>query len=318
MQQSSASDLNEIRAFVALAETGTFVAAGRLLNKDPAIISRRLQSLEARLGVRLVERTTRRVALTEAGLAYLARVRPLLIDLDNADREASAFARGEPSGHLRISIPGNFGRLWLGPLIVDFLSAHPRVSIEADATNRVVDLVGERYDLAIRLGVLADSRLIARKVAERRRLLCASPGYLARHGKPNTPSDLAEHACLSFTGRHDPYRWTFAPPHRAPLSINVSGPLAGADAELLVDAAVAGLGILHTTDWYVGQELATGRLEEVLPEWPLADRGAVYVVTPAAAGMPTKTRAFSDWIAAKVAVPPWSAGKSVAQGKSKK
>lgn len=312
MQQSTLSDLNEIRAFVALADTGSFVAAGRTLDKDPAMISRRLQALETRLGVRLAERTTRRVELTEAGLAYLARVRPLLFDLELADREAAAFAHGEPSGHLRISIPGNFGRMWLGPVIVDFLVAHPQVTIEADATNRFVDIVGERYDLAIRLGTLPDSRLIARKVAERRRLLCASPDYLAKRGHPRSPADLAGHACLCFTGRQDPYRWVFASGGKGPASVTVSSPLAGTDAELLVDAAVAGLGILHTTDWYVGQELATGRLVEVLPDWPLADRGAVYVVTPAAAGTPSKTRAFSDWVAQKVAIPPWSATGSSA------
>lgn len=306
MQQSSLSDLNEIRAFVALADTGSFVTAGRTLGKDPAMISRRLQALEGRLGVRLAERTTRRVELTEAGLAYLARVRPLLFDIEQADREAGAFAHGEPTGHLRLSIPGNFGRMWLGPIIIDFLVAYPQVTIEADVSNRYVDLVGERYDLAIRLGVLPDSRLIARKVADRRRLLVASPDYLARRGNPQTPADLVGHPCLCFTGRQDPYRWVFASGSKGPTSITVSSLLAGTDAELLVDAAIAGLGILQTTDWYVGQELATGRLVEVMPDWPVADRGAVYVVTPAAAGTPSKTRAFSDWIAARVATPPWS------------
>lgn len=306
MQQSNLSDLNEVRAFVALADTGSFVAAGRYLDKDPAMISRRLQALEGRLGVRLAERTTRRVELTEAGLAYLARVRPLIIDLDLADREAAAFADGEPTGHLRISIPGNFGRRWIGPMIVDFLVAHPQVTIEADATNRFVDLVGERYDLAIRLGTLPDSRLIARKVAERRRLLVASPDYLARRGAPATPADLAGHACLCFTGRADSYRWVFAGGSKGPTSITVSPLLAGTDGEMLADAALAGLGIVHTTEWYVSHELASGKLVEVLPDWPIADRGAVYVVTPAAAGTPSKTRAFADWIAKRAANPPWA------------
>lgn len=303
--QRSSSDLNEVRAFVALADTGSFVSAGRQLHKDPAIISRRLQSLESRLGVRLAERTTRIVILSEAGRAYLARVRPLLSDLELADQETSAFAHGEPSGHLRISLPGSFGRAWLGPVILDFLKAYPRVTIEIDATNRFVDLVGERYDLAIRLGALVDSRLIARKVADRRRLLCASPGYVAAHGTPRSPDDLSTHACLCFSGREDPYRWSFAKPGKGLVGITVSGPLAATDAELLVDAAVYGLGILHTTDWYVGHELAAGRLIEVLPDWPLADRGAVYLVTPAAAGTPSKTRAFSEWVADKLGQPPW-------------
>jgi DNA-binding transcriptional LysR family regulator len=303
--QGSHADLNEIRAFVALADTGSFVGAGRQLRTDPAMISRRLQSLESRLGVRLAERTTRVVMLSEAGRAYLVRVRPLLDDLERADQEAAAFAGDDPSGHLRISVPGDVGRIWLAPIVTTFLAAHPRVTIEVDATSRFVDLVGERYDLAIRLGVLPDSRLVARKVADRRRLLCASPDYLARHGMPMAPTDLSDHACLCFTGREDPYLWSFAKPGKGVVAVTISGPLAATDAEMLVDTAVAGLGILHTTDWYVGRELAAGRLIEVLPAWPLLDRGAVYVVTPAAAGAPSKTKAFSDWVADNLRRPPW-------------
>jgi DNA-binding transcriptional LysR family regulator len=212
-----------------------------MLGKDPAMMSRRLKSLEARLGVRLAERTTRRVELTEAGQAYLARVGPILLDLEAADREAAAFGDGEPNGHLRISLPGSFGRRWFGPIIAEFLAQHPRVTIEADAVNRFVDLIGERYDLAIRLGALPDSRLVARKVADRRRLLCASPDYLARHGTPQSPQDLARHDCLCFTERRDPYRWSFQAPEGGAVSATVSARLASTEADILVDAAIAGL-----------------------------------------------------------------------------
>ncbi|WP_414447428.1 LysR family transcriptional regulator [Burkholderia sp. 22PA0099] len=305
MQQSLFSDLNELAAFVALADTGSFAAAGRQLGRDPTAVSRRLSAMEARLGVRLAERSTRKVALTEAGRTYLERIRPLLHDLQAAGREAIAFADGEARGHLRITLPGNFGRLWLTPLIVEFLRMHPRVTIEADTSNRFVDLIGERFDLAIRLGELPDSRLVARKVAERRRLICASPDFIARHPAIQTPHDLADYPCLCFTGRHDPYRWNFIKPGGGTLGVTVSGPLASDDAELLVEAAVGGLGILYTSDWYASRELASGRLVEILPDWALLDRGAVYVVTPAAAGTPSKTRAFSNWITEKLAAPPW-------------
>lgn len=308
MQQSSPPpppDLADIRAFVALADAGSFAAAGRALDRDPTVLSRRLQALEERLGVRLAERTTRRVALTEAGAAYLARVRPLLHDLEAADREAAAFADGEPRGRLRLALPATFGRMWLPPLIVGFLRAHPRVTIDASYANRFVDLIGEGFDLAVRLGALPDSRLIARKVGERRRLVCASPDYLARHDPVRTPKDLLGHACLTFTGRADPFRWEFIGTDGALDSVTVKGPLACDDAELLVEAAVAGLGLLYTTDWMVGAELAAGRLVTVLDAWRVADTGAIYVVTPAASGTPSKTRAFSDWLARGLASPPW-------------
>lgn len=306
MQQSLFSDLNELAAFVALADTGSFAAAGRRLGRDPTAVSRRLSAMEARLGVRLAERSTRKVALTEAGRTYLERIRPLLHDLQAAGREAVAFADGEARGHLRITVPGSFGRLWLNPLIVAFLRDHPRVTIEADTSNRFVDLIGERFDLAIRLGELPDSRLVARKVAERRRLICASPDFLSRRPAIRTPQDLADHPCLCFTGRHDPYRWDFVHPGGGALGVTVTGPLASDDGELLLDAAVNGLGILYTSDWYANRDLASGRLVEILPDWALQDRGAVYVITPAAAGTPSKARAFSNWIAERLAVPPWA------------
>jgi DNA-binding transcriptional LysR family regulator len=314
MQQSLFSDLNELAAFVALADTGSFAAAGRQLGRDPTAVSRRLSAMEARLGVRLAERSTRKVALTEAGQTYLERIRPLLHELQAAGREAVAFADGEARGHLRITLPGNFGRLWLTPLIVDFLRQHPRVTLEADTSNRFVDLIGERFDLAIRLGELPDSRLVARKVAERRRLLCASPDFLARHPAIRTPQALKDYPCLCFTGRHDPYRWTFTQPSGGTVGVTVSGPLASDDAELLVEAAVSGLGIVYTSDWYANRELAAGRLVEVLPDWPLLDRGGVYIVMPAVAGLPSKTRAFTHWIAERLRLPPWAVPPDIGSG----
>lgn len=304
MQESS--ELADLRAFVALADSGSFAAAGRLLERDPTVLSRRLQALEAQLGVRLAERTTRRVALTEAGAAYLARVRPLLADLAAADREAAAFADGEPRGRLCISLPSTFGRMWLAPLVIDFLRAHPRVTLEVSYTNRLVDLIGERYDLTVRLAALTDSGLRARKVGERKKLVCAAPAYLADHPRIRTPADLVGHACLCFTGRDDYYRWEFgAPDGSGATTVTVSAAVASDDADLLVEAAVAGLGLFYSTDWHVGPQLAAGRLVTVLDDWPVVDQGAIYVITPAHGGTPNKTRAFSDWIARGLASPPW-------------
>ena len=269
------------------------------------MITRRVQSIEHRLGLRLAERTTRRVVLTEAGTSYLQRIRPLLLGLESAEQEVAALAGGEPSGYLRISLPGNFGSAWLGPVIAAFLRAHPRVTISADTTNRYVDIIEERYDVAIRLGTLTDSRLVARKIAERRRLICASKEYVASRGAPESPSDLTHHACMYSTGRTDPDHWSFRAKDRSKIDVSVSGPFMSSDAQLLVDAARQGLGILYTSDWYVGPDLASGRLIEVLPDYPVAEEGGVYVVTPAAKGTPSKTRAFSDWLANELRKAPW-------------
>ncbi|WP_210357341.1 LysR family transcriptional regulator [Sphingomonas beigongshangi] len=307
MQQSQNPDLTEIRAFIALADSGSFTSAAQTIGRDAAIVSRRLKSLEARLGIRLVDRNTRRVALTAAGESYLAEVRPLLEALERADEHASELATGEPRGHLRVALPGSFSRTWLRPLIVEFLAAHPRVTISCETDNRFVDLIGERFDVAIRLGNLADSRLIARKVAVRRRLLCAAPRFLSDKTPILVPSDLANVACLCSTAHSDPYRWSFTAPDGEIVSVPVSGPLATDDAGLLVDAALAGLGVLRTTDWYVAAELERGSLRIVLPDWPAFDEGGVYVLTPASSGTTTASRAFSDWFASRLATPPWIA-----------
>ena len=295
----------ELSSFVAIAEALSFARAGERLSRDPTVLSKRLRALEARLGVRLVERTTRSVALTEAGRGYLERARTILRSIDEADREAAQQASGEPRGHLRLALPDSFGRLWLAPMINEFLSAHPSITIEAEFSNRFVDLVGERFDLAVRLGELDDSRLVARRVANRQRLLCASPAYLQRHGVPRRPEALADHACLVFTGLPNRDRWDLSDAQGRIRRVSVSGPLVADDAEVLTEAATAGLGVMLGTDWLLGKHLQDGRLLRVLPRWRPLDEGAIYIVTPSGVGAASKTRAFGDWIAARLANPPW-------------
>lgn len=307
MQQLPDSpDLGDITAFVTLAESGSFVAAGRRLGRNPTAVSRRVQSLETRLGVRLAERSTRKVMLTEAGRAYLDRIRPLLDDLKGAELETAAFAEGEPRGRIKLALPSAFGRLWIAPLLPLFLREHPLVSIEASFSNAYVDLIGEGYDLAVRLGNLSDSRLIARKVADRRRLLCAAPAYLAENGAPATPDDLVDRPCLRYTGKPNPHVWEFLDAERREHVVPISGPMASDDAEALVRAGIAGLGIVYGTDWLVGRELAEGRLVRILTGWTLPDEGGVYIMTPSKAGLPSKTRAFANWIAERLGRAPWS------------
>ncbi|MER9419940.1 LysR family transcriptional regulator [Mesorhizobium sp. M0306] len=307
MQQShEPAALAEMAAFAAIAEARSFTKAAARIGRDATILSRRLASLEERLGVRLLHRTTRSVSLTEAGSEFLVRVRAILAAVDEAEAAASAHAGGGPRGVLRLALPGSFGRMWIGPLLPQFLAEFPDVRIEAEFSNRFVDLVAENFDVAVRLGALEDSRLVARKVATRRRLLCAAPSYLARRGTPTEPEALLEHSCLGFSGFQTFPAWEMTDSTGRRVSIEVSGPLVTDDAEVLVEAAVQGVGLMMSTDWLVGRELADGRLVPVLEDWTLADEGAVYVVMPSAKGQAAKTRAFADWIGKRFApVPPW-------------
>ncbi|MER8883527.1 LysR family transcriptional regulator [Mesorhizobium sp. M0408] len=307
MQQShEPAALVEMAAFAAIAEARSFTKAAARIGRDATILSRRLASLEERLGVRLLHRTTRSVSLTEAGSEFLVRVRTILAAVDEAEAVASAHAGGGPRGVLRLALPGSFGRMWIGPLLPQFLAEFPDVRIEAEFSNRFVDLVAENFDVAVRLGALEDSRLVARKVATRRRLLCAAPSYLARLGTPTAPEALLEHSCLGFSGFQTFPAWEMTDSSGRRVSIEVSGPLVTDDAEVLVEAAVQGVGLMMSTDWLVGRELADGRLVPVLEDWTLADEGAVYVVMPSAKGQAAKTRAFADWIGKRFApVPPW-------------
>ena len=315
MQQSTeAARIAEMAAFVAVAERASFTQAAARLGRDATVLSRRIHALERRLGVRLLERTTRRVALTEAGTLFLERARAILRALDEAEEAATAQAGAEPAGTLRLALPGTFGRMWVAPLLPEFLQAHPQVRIEAEFSNRFVDLVGEGFDVAVRLGELPDSTLIARQVATRRRLICAAPAFLARHGVPQRPQDLEATDCLGFRGFVGYPDWHFADANGKRVSVRVSGRLVADDVEAVVAAAVHGIGVMMSTDWLIGRELAQGTLVPILQDWSLEDEGAIHLVTPSARLLPSKTRAFIDWLSARFTPePPWRASNTSAQ-----
>lgn len=296
----------EIAAFAAVAEEGSFTKAASILDRDATVLSRRVQSLERRLGVRLLARTTRHVALTEAGAIFLARAQAIVAALNDAQEEASAHGGGEARGTLRLALPATFGRMWIAPSLPEFMAAHPQVRIDASYANQFVDLVAEGFDVAVRLGELADSRLVARRIAPRRRLLCAAPSFLKRHGAPERPEDLARLPCLAFSGLAAHPNWTFGHTNGERVTVRADGPLVSDDAEGLVYAAVQGFGIMLTTDWLVGRELAAGTLVPILDQWLPEDEGAIYAVVPSNRLMPAKTRAFIDWIAQRFSpIAPW-------------
>ena len=284
--------LRQIESFVSAATRGSLSAAARAEGVAPAVIGRRIDALEARLGVRLLIRTTRRLSLTFEGSAFLEDCQRILIDLRNA--EASVSLGGiKASGHLRVTAPAGFGRVHVAPLIGDFLDAHPDVSISLELTDRLTDIINENIDLAIRIGTLDDSSLVGVHLAENRRVVVASPAYLQRHGTPVTPDDLAQHQCLSFGSYGNQARgWQFQVDGRA-LSLRVPASIECNDGAVLRDWALAGRGLAWRSLWEVGEDLRSGRLCSVLDEYA-APPNAIHAVFPQRRHLPLRMRAFID------------------------
>ncbi|KAF1070831.1 MAG: HTH-type transcriptional regulator DmlR [Pseudomonas citronellolis] len=296
---------DQIAALLALHDGGTFAAAGKALQRHPTIVSRRVAELENRLGVRLVERTTRHLRFTEAGVLYIERLQAAREVLQEAEQAIAARAE-QATGTLRLALPGTLGRLWLAPLIAEFAAAHPTLGVHAEYSDQFVDIVAEGYDAAIRVGELADSRLKARKLCEHQRILCASPAYLARHGTPQQPADLAAHNCLGFTQLASYPLWKLAR-GRQQARVAVQGTLTSNDNLTLLAAAVQGVGIVAGGDWMMSRELRAGQLLRVLPQWQLDARSGIYFVRPSARNAPAKVTVFKDWIEARFAAgAPWA------------
>ncbi|VVD95342.1 LysR family transcription regulator protein [Pandoraea eparura] len=286
--------MDELSAFVAVVEAHSFTDAAAVVGRDATIVSRRITQLEERLGVCLLSRTTRRVALTEVGALYYRRVRSLLDELDSAGHEASSFA-ASPQGLLRVSAPVTFGRRWISPLLPAFILRHPKIRVDARFADRHVDVVSEGFDVAIRVGILNDSTLIARRIAPFHNMLYAAPSYIEARGIPAEPAELEAHACLSFTNYVGWPDWALHKDGQR-KTIRPSGPLQTDSSEALLLAGIAGLGIILTPDWLAGPAVRAGELVQLLPDWKGSQEGGIYAVMPPGRLIPTKTRIFVDEI----------------------
>lgn len=268
-------NLLELTVFARIASTGSLSAAARDLDLSLAVVSKRLSALEARLGVRLIQRTTRRLSLTDEGHSFHARCVRILAEVQEAEAALSN-SRDEVTGVLRITATRGFGRRWIAPLAVAFREQHPRVSVHLDLNDALVNIVDEGLDVAIRFGMLSDSSLIARPLAPNFRVLCAAPSYLARKGMPKTPADLVTHDCIVF-GPGPGKEWTF---HRdgESVAVKVTAAFHTNDGEAAHTLAVAGGGIVQKSVWDIGDDLGAGRLVRILPEFtvPAAPLQAVY------------------------------------------
>ncbi|XUW89821.1 LysR family transcriptional regulator [Burkholderia sp. M6-3] len=293
-------DLLDVALFVRAALLANVSAAGREFGLSAAVASSRIAQLEKLLGTRLLHRTTRRINLTQDGEVFMARAEALL-DAAAAARASVGRGQAEPQGRLRVSMPSSFGRQHVSPVITEFLRRYPGVSVDLRLTDQLVDLVDAGIDVAIRIGVLKDSSLVARRLAVNRRVLCAAPSYLAQRGTPHHPSDLVQHECMILSDQRD---WAFETP-AGTLDVRVSGRMVTDNGEVIRDALLAGFGIALKSTWDVAPFLRTGELVSVLENYPLAEKVAIWAVYPSRAFVPPKTLAFIDFLAGHFGDPPF-------------
>jgi DNA-binding transcriptional LysR family regulator len=291
--------LKQMESFVSVATRGSLTAAANAEGVAPAIMGRRLDALEGRLGVKLLVRTTRRITLTHEGSAFLEDCQRLLADVANAEARVSA-GGVNASGHLRITAPAGFGRRHVAPLIPKFRELHADVTISLNLSDRVVDIAGEGYDCAVRVGDMPDSSLVSVRLADNRRLCVATPKFLKQHGTPQHPQDLARLDCLVLSSDASQTRgWAFRVPKEGDTSevihFKPNGPMDCSDGQVLHDWCLAGYGLAWRSTWEVDAEIAAGRLVEVLQEYAAPPNG-IYAVFPQRKHLPLRVRLWVDFL----------------------
>jgi DNA-binding transcriptional LysR family regulator len=294
----SLPDIASLETFVAVVDAGGFSRAAERLETTTGAVSRRIAALEQRLGLRLINRTTRQINLTEAGERYYQDVSAILQALGDAEDRVSHLS-DSPSGDLRVAAPMSFAVRALAPLLPAFHRLYPELRLSLDLNDRMIDIVAAGVDLALRIGPLEDSSLVARRIAEFERVFCAAPAYLNRRGRPRTPADLSRHACLHYNNLGLREEWTLTG-EDGDIAVDVAGPLCANNGDLLRRAALAGMGICSLPTFIVAEDLAAGRLERVLadyhtPRLPLA------AIWPSRRFVPAKVRVFVDFLVESLA-----------------
>jgi DNA-binding transcriptional LysR family regulator len=294
-----------MQVFARVAQLGTLSAAARALGMSQTMATKHLAGIEERLGVKLMHRTTRRLTLTEAGRRYLEAAERIIVEVHDAEASAAA-DRIDPRGMLRVSASVSFGWRELSPLIPEFATAYPAVEVELGLNDRFVDLIEEGWDLAVRIGTLASSTMIARKLAPCGVVMCAAPSYLAQRGTPRSVNDLASHNCLGYTMSREfgPNHWPFATDGKVVAPIK--GNLRANNGDALLASALAGQGLVYLPTFLVNPELRAGRLVSVTLDHPTVQLPGIFAVYPADRRPPARVRAFIDFLASRfLPVPPW-------------
>lgn len=287
--------LSAMEVFVRVVQSGSFSEAARAMNLTPSAVSKQVSRLEDRLGARLVNRTTRRLGLTEEGTAFFERAQRILTDVQEAE-QAVSHLQGQPRGTLKLNAPVVFGRMHIAPLIPGFLAQHPDMRIDFSVNDRYVDILEEGLDLVIRVGEMRDSSLIARRLGANKRVLVASEDYLTKYGRPKTPADLASHNCLIYLYRTTRNNWHFEGP-KGPEMVEVKGDVETNNAEVVLELVRAGHGIALLPTWLVGECLSKGYLAQVLADYAASD-SQIYAVYPPGRHLSPKVRSFLDYLVA--------------------
>lgn len=296
--------LQAMNALVKVVASGSYAEAARRLGLTRSAVSKAVMELEQGLGVRLLDRTTRRVVPTEAGLAYYERCVAILAQVEETEAQVSRL-HDEPKGVLKVNAPMSFGTLYLGTAVADFMLRYRDLKVELTLTDRFIDPLEEGVDVTVRIGALPDSSLIARRIAPAQVVLVASPDYLARHGEPHTPADLTHHKCLSYGHTTSMQRWQLVDDGQA-VSVSIGACLSANNGDVLRDAAVKGIGIARLPVFIVGPDIESGRLRVVLPDNAPAD-GAIHALYAPNRYLAAKTRVFIDFLVERFGHnPPWA------------
>lgn len=291
--------LEGLPVFVKAVREGSFSGAARALEITPSAVSKQIGRLEDRLSVRLFNRTTRRLSLTEEGAAFYERASRILADLDDA-AEAVSSLKAVPRGRLRITLPTAFGILHLLPALPDYMARHPEVTLEIDLNDRFVNMVEEGFDLALRIGELEDSSLIGRRLAANRRVMGAAPAYLERYGTPHRAADLEDHNCLVYTYRAQRHDWHLTDDEGRDCVVTIGGNMETNNPMMLRAAALSGLGIVLLPLWIIGPDIKAGRLVQLLPDYHWPD-SAIHAVYPPGRHLSAKVRSFVDFLVERFA-----------------
>jgi len=298
-----ASSSDEMGIFRRVIERGSFAGAAEDMGLSPSAVSKLVTRLEARLGVRLINRTTRRLALTPEGEIYLERSRDILRAIESAEAEIAS-ARLSPRGHLRVHVFPTFAVDHLSAALPDFLARYPRITFEFLVTNRAVDLIGDNVDIALQVGQLNDSTLVATKIVGLTQVVCASPKYLAQHGRPIKPSDLTRHACLTLSHFPGSTTWPFRVDGEL-VQVEVKGPIAADSAHMLLRLAIEGAGIIRFGDIIVARTIQAGLLEPLLQDLQEPERFPMWAILPPGRQRTPKVRVFLDFLMERFSAAPW-------------
>ncbi len=293
----------EMHTFVRVVEAGSLSAAADRLDIAKSAVSRRLADLESRLGVQLLNRTTRRINLTDSGRQYYQRCQRILADLDETEQQISS-EHDRLRGTIRIAAPLSFGLLHLSPVLNYFIKSHPEVNLDLDLNDRTVNLMDEGVDLGVRIGKLADSSMMARKLATARRIVCASPAYLKQHGEPQTPEDLQHHVGLSYSNISEAQQWQFYDQDGNKIAVRIPSRMRANNGDVLQKAAIDGLGIDMTVSFICYQAIEQGQLKQILSNYNLKDEG-IYAIYPSQRHLPRRVRVLIDYLVTRFGDQPY-------------